>query len=185
MSAVFCLGYARKVSRAGWVSEPYRYSNLSSRRISADSNVTYPACRINVEFAFEMRSPSTSADTVATIAVETETRPLVSSVSCSAGRSFLSFQPTNAPAKITVKTISPTKIGLFMCAPLPSSLTYPGDGTEGSDNVSMKAPLMLAPFPEAAKAKPPGRWRCPLDLVAAAEVCVLECNSRWWKGESS
>src|SRR5262245_41872160 len=75
-----------------------------------------------------MRRPRTSADRVATMAVDTETRFFVSSVRCSAGRSFLSFQPANAPAEIRMKTTSPAITGLCMTndrASVPSWLTYP------------------------------------------------------------
>ena len=77
---VFCSAYRRSVSRAGYVSGPYRRSMLSSRRICADSVVTSPPSARNEVLAFEISSPSTSAETVATTAMDTETRLFVSSV---------------------------------------------------------------------------------------------------------
>ena len=50
------------------------------RRICADSVVTSPPSARNEVLAFEISSPSTSAETVATTAMDTETRLFVSSV---------------------------------------------------------------------------------------------------------
>ena len=75
-----CSAYCRSVIRAGSASAPYRRSIWSSRRSCADSTVTSPPSRVNDVFALEMSSPSTSAETVATTAVETDTRFFVSSV---------------------------------------------------------------------------------------------------------
>src|SRR5262245_34996184 len=59
---------------------PYRRSISSSRRMSADSAITSPARVANEVLAFEINSPSTSAEIVATTAIDTETRVLVASV---------------------------------------------------------------------------------------------------------
>ena len=63
-SAVLSSAYYRSVSRASPVSGPYRRSIWSSRRICADSAVTSPPSILNEVFAFEINSPSTSAETV-------------------------------------------------------------------------------------------------------------------------
>jgi hypothetical protein len=65
-SALLRSAYRRSVSRAGSVCDPYRRNMRSSRRISADSAVTSPPRAMNKLFAFEINSPSTSAEIVAT-----------------------------------------------------------------------------------------------------------------------
>jgi hypothetical protein len=77
----------------------------SSRKICADSVVTSPPSALNEPFAFEINSPSTSAEMVATIAIDKETTLFVSSVRWCAGRHCLIAQPASAPANIYHKQL--------------------------------------------------------------------------------
>lgn len=73
----------------------------------ADSAVTCPPSRVNDVLALEISSPSTSAETVATTTVDTDTRFFVSSVKWCFGKRCLTSAPANAQAMIAAKTISP------------------------------------------------------------------------------
>src|SRR5207248_7852119 len=75
--------------------------------MSAESIVTSPLRAMNEVLAFEISSPSTSAEIVPTTAIETETRLFVSSFNWCAGRRRRVSQPTNAPPASTAKMMKP------------------------------------------------------------------------------
>lgn len=79
--------------------------------MSAESVVTSPLRAMNEVLAFEISSPSTSAEIVPTTAIETETRLFVSSFRWCAGKRRRVSQPANAPPTSTAKMISPTISG--------------------------------------------------------------------------
>jgi hypothetical protein len=75
---------------------------------------------MNELLALEISNPSTSAETVATTAIDTETRLFVSSVRWCGRRRRLSTQPANAPAEITAKTTKPMDNGCSIIEVPPS-----------------------------------------------------------------